>query len=201
MRLMIGNIETVAEALHVARREADKDGSPATIEPGIWFVCFVPGITKQWWHPFVHKTHKHVFAMRPERDGKWTLFEPWWHRLLVASLDPEQARKFLLWAAAGDVVAVREHVPGSASQVRGWMTCAGQVSYLLGRPYCVWTPHRFYRLLTRELNVWRVDVLALLKLGAAEFAAATQAIIARLEPALPPAQLQVAGAPARSPAD
>jgi hypothetical protein len=188
MRLMGECIATVAEALRVVRREADKDGSPATIEPGIWFVCFVPGITKQWWHPFVHKTHKHVFAMKPERDGRWTLFEPWWHRLLAASLSPEQARKFLLWAAAGDVVAVREHVPGSGSQVRGWMTCAGQVSYLLGRPYWVWTPHRFYRLLVRELNAWRVDVLALLNLGAAEFSAATQALTARLERALPPAR-------------
>ena len=198
---MVEHVKSVAEALSEVRRVADEDGSPATIEPGIWFVCFVPGITKQWWHPLVHKTHKHVFAMRPECDGSWTLFEPWWHRLLAASLSPEQARKFLLWAAAGDVVAVREHVPGSGSQARGWMTCAGLVSYLLGRPYWVWTPHRFYRLLERELNAWRVDVLALLNLGAAEFSAATQAITARLERALPPAPLRAVGAASRRSAE
>lgn len=198
---MVGHIKSVDEALSAVRREADKDGSPATIEAGIWFVCFVPGIKKQWWHPLVHKTHKHVFAMRPEPGGRWTLFEPWWHRLLAVSLTADQARMFLLWAAAGDVVAVREHVPGSGSQIRGWMTCAGLVSYLLGRPYWVWTPHRFYRLLLRELNAWRVDVLALLNLGAAEFSAATEAITARLEHPLPPTPLPAAAVANRRLAD
>ena len=172
-------IETAAEALNAVRRVADQNGSPATIDARIWFVCFVPGIRRQWWHPLVHDTHKHVFAMRPERHGGWTLFEPWWHRLQVTSLNPEQARKFLIWAAAGEVMAVREHSPGRSSQIRGWMTCAGLVSYLLGRPYWVWTPHRFYKLLLRELNVWRVDAFALLNVDATELSAAAQAIAAR----------------------
>lgn len=179
MRAMDEGIETAAAALSTVKREADQNGSPATIDAGIWFVCFVPGIRRQWWHPLVHKTHKHVFAMRPEQDGGWTLFEPWWHRLVATSLSPEQVRKFLLWAAAGDVVAVREHIPGKGSQIRGWMTCAGLVSYLLGRPYRVWTPHSFYKLLSRELDAWRVDVFALLRLGASELSAAGQTIAAR----------------------
>ena len=171
---------TVAQAGSALGREADEDGSPATIEAGIWFVCLLPGIRKQWWHPLVNKTHKDAFAMRPERDGRWNFFEPWWHRPLATSLSLEHARKFLLLAVAGEVVAVREHVPGSGSQVGGWTTCAGLVSCLFGRPYWVWTPHRFHRLPLRELSVCRVDVLALLNLGAAEFSAATQAIASRL---------------------
>ncbi len=179
MNDMLGHIDSAAKALSTVKREMDQHGSPTTVEARVWLVCFVPGITKQWWHPFVHKTHKHVFAMRPEPDGRWTLLEPWWHRLLTASLSLEQARKFLLWAAAGDVVAVREDVPGRGSQVRGWMTCAALVSYLLGRPYWVWTPHRLYRRLSRELSVTRVDVLALLALGSAELSAAVRPIAAR----------------------
>ena len=132
---MSERINSAAKALHAVKTFADVNGSPATINARTWFVCFVPGIKKRWWHPLVHNTHKHVFAMRPETDGAWTLLEPWWHRLLTASLTTEQARKFLMWAAAGDVVAVREDIPGKGSQVRGWMTCAAQVSYLLGRPY------------------------------------------------------------------
>ncbi|HVZ23837.1 MAG TPA: hypothetical protein VG871_22340 [Vicinamibacterales bacterium] len=185
MRTRDTSIETVADALRVVRRDADPDGSPVTIEAGVWFVCFVPGITRQWWHPLVHKTHKHVFAMRPEPDGRWTLFEPWWHRLLSTSLSVEQARKFLVWAAAGEVVAVREHIPGRGSQIRGWMTCAGLVSYLLGRPYWVWTPHRFYTLLQREMNVWRVDPLALLDLDATQLSAVAMAIAAASDDVLP----------------
>jgi hypothetical protein len=178
-------IRTVADALSTVRCTADDNGAPATIDAGIWFVCFVPGIKKQWWHPLVHRTHKHVFAMRPEPDGQWTLFEPWWHRLLATSLSAEQAHRFLIWAAAGEVIAAREHVPGRGSQIRGWMTCAGLVSYLLGRPYCVWTPHRFYKLLRREVNVWRVDPFALLNLDAAELSAAARFIAARPDQASP----------------
>ena len=173
-------IRSVAEALRATRHGADQNGSPATIDAGIWLVCFVPGIKKQWWHPLVHKTHKHVFAMRPERDGRWTLFEPWWHRLLSTSLDTEQARKFLTWAAAGSVLAAREDVPGRGSQIRGWMTCATLVSYMLGRPYWVWTPHRFYTLLRREAEVCQVDSLALRNLDAADLSAAVRLIAARL---------------------
>jgi hypothetical protein len=136
--------------LEVIKLEVDQYGSPITLELGRWFVCFVPGLKKQWWHPFVNKRHKHVFAMRPAGPGEWTLFEPWWHRLLTATITSEQARKFLLWGAHGDVLHVWEAVPGRGSQVRGWMTCAALASFLLGRKYWVWTPHGLFKLLLRE---------------------------------------------------
>lgn len=160
----------------VVELQIDKDGSPVTLEAGSWFVCFVPGLLKQWWHPFVNKRHKHVFAMRPARPGEWTLFEPWWHRLLTATITSEQARKFLLWGARGDVLLVRESIPGTGSQVRGWMTCAALSSYLLGRPYWVWTPHGLYKLLLREPNVCRVDVSVLLTLDDATLAKGSRVI-------------------------
>ncbi|MHB1249130.1 MAG: hypothetical protein ACYCZL_07030, partial [Polaromonas sp.] len=50
--------------------EIDQDGSPVTLEARSWFVCIVPGLQKQWWHPFVNRRHKHVFAMRPARPGE-----------------------------------------------------------------------------------------------------------------------------------
>jgi len=152
----------------VIELEVDQDGSPVTLEAGSWFVLFVPGLKKQWWQPFVHKVHKHVFAMRPAGPNEWTLFEPWWHRLLTATITSEQARKFLLWGARGDVLLVREFIPGRGSQLRGWMNCAALTSYLLGRPYWVWTPHGLYKLLLREPSVCRVDVSVLLALDAAE---------------------------------
>ena len=116
----------------------------------------------------MHKVHKHVFAMRPVGPGEWILFEPWWHRLLVATITSEPARKFLLWGARGDVLLVREAIPGHGSQVRGWMTCATLTSYLLGRRYWVWTPHGLYKLLLDEPNVCRVDVSSLLTIDAAK---------------------------------
>ncbi len=143
--------------------EVHPDGSLVRLDPADWFVCFVPGIERQWWHPFVHERHKHVFAMRPAGDGKWTLFEPWWTRLLTATITDEQARKFLRWGALGDVLLVREAVPGRGSQLRGWMNCAALAAYLLGRPYRVWTPHALYKRLLREPNVCRVDVSELLE--------------------------------------
>jgi hypothetical protein len=146
----------------VAELRLNRDGSLVELEPGDWFVCFVLGIDKQWWHPFVHKRHKHVFAMRPAGACKWTLFKPWWTRLLTATITGEQAKKFLRWGALGDVLLVQEAIPGSGGQVRGWMKCAGRAAYLLGRPYWVWTPHGLYRRLVGEPNVCRVDVSKLL---------------------------------------
>ena len=155
----------------IAKLQLNPDGSLVQLDAGDWFVCFVPGIDRQWWHPFVHKVHKHVFAMRPAGEGNWTLFEPWWTRLLTATITSEQAKKFLRWGALGDVLLVREAIPGYGGQVRGWMNCAALAAYLLGRPYWVWTPHALYRRLMREPSVCRVDVSALLsqdlsKLGA-----------------------------------
>ncbi len=164
--------------LEVMELEIDQDGSPVTLEAAAWYVCFVPGLKKQWWHPFVDDHHKHVFALRPAGPGHWTLFEPWWHRLLTATITSEQARKFLLWGARGDVLHVREAVPGRGSQVRGWMTCAALASYLLGRKYWVWTPHGLYKLLLREPNVCRVDIGRLVALDAAKLAEASRVIAA-----------------------
>jgi len=162
----------------VIELDIDRDGSPVTLEPGTWFVCFVPGLKKQWWHRFVNKRHKHVFAMRPAAEGAWTLFEPWWHRLLTATITAEQARKFLIWGARGDVLLVREAIPGQGSQVRGWMNCAALASYLLGRSYWVWTPHGLYELLLRESGVCRVDVSALLTRDLAALATSDTRVVA-----------------------
>lgn len=147
----------------VATLQLNPDGSLVHLAAGDWFVCFVPGIDSQWWHRFVNKRHKHVFAMRPVGDGKWTLFEPWWTRLLAATISSEQAKKFLRWGTKGDVLLVREAIPGRGGQVRGWMNCAALAAYMLGRPYWVWTPHGLYRRLLREPNVCRIDVSQLLK--------------------------------------
>ncbi len=178
----------------VIELEVDQDGSPVTLEARSWLVCFVPGLKKQWWHLFVHKVHKHVFAMRPAGPGEWTLFEPWWRRLLTATITSEQARKFLLWGARGDVLHVREAIPGRGSQVRGWMTCAALASYLLGRKYWVWTPHGLYKLLLREPNVCRVDVGRLVALDAAKLAEASR-VIAACDECAPGAHKRRPGAP------
>lgn len=142
--------------------KVDRYGSPVTFKAASWLVLFVPGLQKQWWHPFVNRRHKHVFAMRPALNGRWILFEPWWGRLLTASVSTEQARKYLLWGSRGDALLVKEAVPGQSSQIRGWMTCAGLVSHLLGRRYWVWTPHGFYNSLRQENGVRVVDMAALL---------------------------------------
>ncbi|MBI1213491.1 MAG: hypothetical protein GC190_18680 [Alphaproteobacteria bacterium] len=169
---------TVSDAIAVAHRAVAKlqlnpDGSLVQLSPGDWFVCFVPGINRQWWHRFVNERHKHVFAIRPVGDGKWTLFEPWWTRLLTATITSEQAKKFLRWGAEGDVLLAREAIPGAGGQFRGWMNCAALAAYMLGRRYWVWTPHGLFRRLLREPNVCQIDVSALLehdlaKLGSEE---------------------------------
>jgi hypothetical protein len=177
--------ESTKPELEVIKLEIDEDGSPVTLEPGNWFVIFVPGLQKQWWHPLVNKHHKHVFAMRPAGKNEWTLFEPWWHRLLTATITAEQARKFLLWGARGDVLLVREAIPGHGSQVRGWMTCAALASYLLGRKYWVWTPQGLYKLLLREPNVCRVDVSQLLETDLAAPAAPGSRVVAACQACWP----------------
>lgn len=181
--------------LAVVELEIDRDGSPVTLEAGSWFVCFVPGLIKQWWHPFVHKAHQHVFAMRPDKAGEWTLFEPWWHRLLTATITSDQARKFLLWGARGDVLLVREHIPGHGSQMRGWMNCAALSSYLLGRRYRVWTPHGLYKLLLREPNVCRVDVSVLLRRGLNTLAKSQSRVIRACQHCDPDGKKRQLGAP------
>lgn len=160
----------IVRDVQVIELNVDPDGALVTLETAVWYVCFVPGLDKEWWHRFVNQRHKHVFAMRPAGPGMWTLFEPWWRRLLTATITPVQAKKFL-WGARGDVPMVRESIPGRSSQIRGWMDCAGLLSYLLGRPYWVWSPHGLYKLLLRGPHVCRMDVSALLEFAAAKLAA------------------------------
>ncbi|MDZ5454430.1 TetR/AcrR family transcriptional regulator C-terminal domain-containing protein [Labrys sedimenti] len=139
----------------------DTYGSPVAFVPRQWLVCFVPGLQQQWWHCLAHRRHKHVFALLRNSDDSWTLFEPWWSRLLVATINTDQALPFLRWAALGDVLAVTESIPGAGGQLRGWMNCAALTSFLLGRSYWTWTPHGLYRRLLRETKVKRIDVGAL----------------------------------------
>ena len=35
--------------------ELDENGSPVTLEAAAWYVCFVPGLKKQWWHRCVNE--------------------------------------------------------------------------------------------------------------------------------------------------
>jgi len=150
--------------------EIDQHGSPVALEPADWLVLFVPGLRKQWWHPFVHARHKHCFVMRRGAAGEYILVEPWWTRMMISMLTAAQARRFLQWGARGDVLLVRERIPGTGSQMRGWMTCAALTAYLLGRSYAVWTPHGLYRRLLREPGVRCVDPSLLLEgLGADNF--------------------------------
>lgn len=132
---------------------ADEHGSPVKTDPVDWIVCFVPGLRRQWWHRFVNHKHKHVFAMRPTNSGSWLLVEPWWTRMMVTVLSPADAVRFLRWGGAGDMLRVREEIPGKASQFRGWSNCAVQTAFVLGRSSRTWTPHGLYQELSREPEV------------------------------------------------
>ena len=138
----------------------DENGAPVTFEAARWLVCFVPGLRGQFWHCFVHPLHKHVLLLKPNPDGTWTLFEPWWSRLLVRTITTEQALRFLSWAASGDVLLVEEDVPGHCSQFRGWSNCVSLATFVLGRPYLVWTPHGLFKRMRAETHTRRVDVAA-----------------------------------------
>jgi hypothetical protein len=117
-------LKLVGDALPDLANSIDQNGSPVTLDPADWFICFVPGLRRQWWHRFVHHKHKHVFAMRPMSTGSWLLVAPWWSRMMVTVLAPADAVKFLRWGATGDILRVREAIPGKASQLRGWSNCA-----------------------------------------------------------------------------
>lgn len=142
--------------------EIDANGSPVTLEAAEWLVCFVPGLKKQWWHGLVNAKHKHVFAMRMVNENTWLIMEPWWTRNMINVLNFDQAVQFLRWAATGDVIKVREAIPGRGSQTRGWSNCAVMVSFLLGRRYRTWSPHGLYRRLKAEQGARVVDVSRLL---------------------------------------
>ncbi|PNG59912.1 hypothetical protein WDL1CHR_04477 [Variovorax sp. WDL1] len=143
--------------------EIDANGSPVTIQEAHWFICFVPGLQRQWWHPFANPRHKHVFALRMIDDHTWLLVEPWWTRLMVNVLTLDEAVKFLRWGAAGDILQVREAIPGRGSQVRGWSNCTVLVSFLLGRSYWTWTPHGLFRRLKADPGVKSVDLSRFLR--------------------------------------
>ncbi|MDN2565574.1 hypothetical protein N1F89_05015 [Aquibium sp. A9E412] len=171
-RAPLREAERAALALPTQTLRLAPDGSLVPLAAASWLVCFVPPIDRQFWHRFVHRRHKHVFALRPEPTGEWTVFEPWWTRLLVATVPQEAAAKFLRWGASGDVLMVREGVPGHSSQLRAMMTCAALAAHMLGRTYLVWTPHQLYRRLLREPGVCRVDVSALLSADIGDIAIA-----------------------------
>jgi hypothetical protein len=69
---------------------------------------------------------------------------------MVTILPPADAVKFLRWGGTGDILRVREAVPGKASQFRGWSNCAVLTAFVLGRSSWTWTPHGLYRELLRE---------------------------------------------------
>lgn len=138
--------------------EIDADGSPVSFPAAEWFVCFVPGLQKQWWHRFVNARHQHAFAMRMVDDGSWLLVEPWWTRMLISVLTLDEAVKFLRWGATGNILQVREAIPGHGNQARGWSNCAVLMAFLLGRSYWTWTPHGLHRRLSAERDVYPVDL-------------------------------------------
>jgi hypothetical protein len=140
----------------------DKYGSLVTVPAADWLICFVPGLQKQWWHRFVNAKHKHVFAMRPTDTASWILVEPWWTRMMITLLPSADAVKFLRWGASGDILRVREAIPGHGNQARGWSNCAVLSSFVLGRASHTWTPHGLYRQLCREKDVKHENVEDLL---------------------------------------
>lgn len=141
-----------------AHLAVDENGAPVTFEAARWLICFVPGLKSQFWHRFVHPTHKHVLLLKPNPDGGWTLFEPWWTRLLVRTISTDQAMRFLHWAAMGDALLVEEDVPGKGSQFRGWSNCVSLAAFVLGRSYCVWSPNALFRRLLAEDRTQHIDV-------------------------------------------
>lgn len=140
----------------------DEFGSLITPEPADWMICFVRGLQKQWWHKFVDKSHKHVFAMRPTESGSWVLVEPWWSRLLVTILPSADAVRYLRWGATGDILRVKELVPGKGNQVRGWSNCAVLTAFVLGRQSRSWTPNGLYEELMQDKSVEKQNVEDLL---------------------------------------
>lgn len=136
----------------------DQDGAPISSPAVEWFVCFVPGLRKQWWHRFAHARYKHVYAMRPLGGGEWLIVEPWWTRMMIRVLTLDQAMRYLRWGAAGTIMCATEHVPGNASQMRGWANCSVLVAFLLGRGYRTWTPNGLRVRLAAEPGTSRVEL-------------------------------------------
>lgn len=143
--------------------EIDHNGSPVGKGPAEWFVCFVPGLQKQWWHRFANRRHQHVFALKVDGDDQWIIFEPWWTRIMVTTLAIDQATRFLRWGALGHILKVTERIPGNGSQSRGWSNCSVLTSLMLGRSYWTWTPHGLYQRLLAEDGVEQVELAQFLE--------------------------------------
>jgi len=158
MRTLLSRTRAAARVPDALAVEIDANGSPVTIDQATWFICFVPGLQRQWWHRFAHAQHRHVFAIRWVRDDTWLLVEPWWTRLMVNVLSFDEALKFLRWGAAGHILEVAESIPGRGSQARGWSNCAVLASFLLGRAYWTWTPHGLYRRLLADPTVKPIEL-------------------------------------------
>ena len=92
-----------------------------------------PGLRRQWWHRFADARHKHVFALRPVGDGTWLLVEPWWTRLMVNVLTLDEAIKFLRWGSVGNILKVRESIPGEG-QPDAWVVQLQRADRLPPRP-------------------------------------------------------------------
>jgi hypothetical protein len=157
---LLSDVESTDTLAELASR-IDGYGTLVSLEPADWLVCFVPGLKREWWHRLAHAKHQHVFAIRPVGAGNWLLVESWKHRLHVPVLGPRKVQQFLRWGALGDVLRVREHVPGRAWQTRGWSNCAVLTTLVLGRRSWSWTPHGLYRQLLREPGVTSEDVTKL----------------------------------------
>jgi hypothetical protein len=149
------NENVVGDTLSELARSIDEHGSLVSIAPADWIVCFVPGLRRQWWHRFVTRRHKHVFAMRAIEGGSWLLVEPWWTRLMITVLSPADALRFLRWGDTGDMLRVRESIPGNASQMRGWSNCAVLTAFMLGRSSRAWSPSGLYEELLRDQGTQR----------------------------------------------
>jgi hypothetical protein len=168
----------------------DRYGELISLSPAEWLVCFVPGLKKQWWHRFVNAKHKHVFAMRPTDSVSWILVEPWWSRLMITLLPPADAVKFLRWGASGDILRVREAIPGRGNQARGWSNCAVLASFVLGRASHTWTPHGLYLQLCREKEVKHENVEELIVKQIDRVIGKASADALRLDPELIAAPLE-----------
>lgn len=149
------------EKLRNFHLDVDRYGCVVPARAGSWLVCFVPRFGERWWYRWVPGVYKHCFALRYQ-GGQWVVFETWWTRIFVAAVTSAEATRYLLLAAKGEMVLVPEHIPGTGGQVRGWMTCAGMIAYMLGRPYWVWTPSGLCRKLKSEATAKPIDPIAIL---------------------------------------
>jgi hypothetical protein len=140
----------------------DEHGSLVTADPVDWIVCFVPGpattVVASVGSPRAQARVCH------EARGRWQLAA---RRAVVDTPDdhdPVAGRRHQVSTvgATGDMLRVREAIPGKASQMRGWSNCAVLTAFLLGRRSWAWTPNGLYRELLRDKATRRVNADQLL---------------------------------------